>query len=360
MKRRENWFRTIEFRNPQWIPTKLRALPATWKKYRENLESIVDEYPFCRFERTKAGLLTGGFDSFTSNPKNGYDSISPAYQEGFYDDPWGCKWKNPQDGMVGIVLDYPLEDWENLSNYEFPDPRDPGWHGRQNWDQVQEYIDTVKEIGDISIGTLPHGFLFLRVSYLRGFENFMKDFFRNQRHLQQLIERLVEWNIARVEEWGKLNIDILYAGDDLGGQDKLLINPDLFRDYIKPAYKRIFNHAREQGIITYFHSDGHILDVAEDLLECDIDIIQPQVGPNTVDGIADYFKGNICIDLDLDRQLFLLATPEQLKEHIATVVNKLSSKKGGLMLEANVGPEVPLENIRAICEAFAEHRILNR
>jgi len=44
-----------------------------------------------------------------------------------------------------------------------------------------------------------------------------------------------------------------------------------------------------------------------------------------------------------------------VKNHISEIVKKLGSKEGGLMIIAGVYPDVPLENIEALCEAMEEH-----
>lgn len=219
MNRNENRLRTIKFRKPEWIPTKLRVLPAAWRKYGKELESLLNKYPFCKFERTQAGLLSGGFDTFLEKPKNDYESFEPAYRKGYS---WGCKWKNPQDGIVGIVAENPVKSRDDFQKYEMPEPTAPGWHGKQNWPQVKRYVSRAKDTGDLVIGTLPHGFLFLRMTYLRGFETLMKDFARNEDLVKQLVAKLVEWNISRIRYWDELGIDILAGGDNLVGQDKLL------------------------------------------------------------------------------------------------------------------------------------------
>ena len=45
-------------------------------------------------------------------------------------------------------------------------------------------------------------------------------------------------------------------------------------------------------------------------------------------------------------------TPDQIEAHIAEGFEGLYLKKGGLMLQAECAPDVPLENIEAICRAM--------
>jgi hypothetical protein len=67
-------------------------------------------------------------------------------------------------------------------------------------------------------------------------------------------------------------------------------------------------------------------------------------------------KGKVCVDLDLDRQLFPFATPQQVDDHIKECVTELGSPEGGLWLKAECGPDVPLENIEAVCTAMERYR----
>ena len=56
--------------------------------------------------------------------------------------------------------------------------------------------------------------------------------------------------------------------------------------------------------------------------------------------------------LDLDRQLFPFATPSEIVDHIGETHATLSSPQGGLILYAECEPDVPMENIEAICSAL--------
>jgi len=133
------------------------------------------------------------------------------------------------------------------------------------------------------------------------------------------------------------------------------MSPEHFRKYLKPCYAQIFGMCRDAGIHVYFHSDGHILEVIDDLIECGVTVINPQIRANTLDGLVEVCKGKVCVNLDLDRQLFPFCTPKDIDEHIREAVVKLGSKQGGLMLVAECEPDVPLENIEAICQALEKY-----
>jgi len=64
----------------------------------------------------------------------------------------------------------------------------------------------------------------------------------------------------------------------------------------------------------------------------------------------------MCINLDLDEQMFAFCKPEDIREQVKEVVEKLYSPQGGLMVYGEPSPDVPLENIEAICSALEEFR----
>ncbi len=64
----------------------------------------------------------------------------------------------------------------------------------------------------------------------------------------------------------------------------------------------MFGAAREHGVHVFLHSDGHILEIAEDLVKAGVSILNPQDLVNGVENIKNKLKGRVCIDIDIDRQ----------------------------------------------------------
>ncbi len=85
-----------------------------------------------------------------------------------------------------------------------------------------------------------------------------------------------------------------------------------------------------------------------------MNINNPQIRANTLEGLVRVAKGKVCILLDLDRQLFPFAEPEQLKAHVREAVDKLRMDEGGLMLSAECPLGMSLDRIEAIFEVLEE------
>jgi hypothetical protein len=104
------------------------------------------------------------------------------------------------------------------------------------------------------------------------------------------------------------------------------------------------------------HSDGHIAEIIPDLVDCGVNVINPQVRANGLEALAEACRGKVCVDLDLDRQLFPFCTPQEIDDHVRQAVETLGSPEGGLWLKAEIGFDVPLENVEAICAALEKYR----
>ena len=314
MTHEENYYRTVEFRYPEWIQCSVSLMPATWSKYREDLEDIVLKHP----------IIFGNYEKGSKD----FDSFGTAYQEGEYTDVWGCVWANIQGGLDGQVIGHPIEYWSALETCQPP-----------------------------TSGGIAHGFMFQRLYYMRGFENLMIDFAEDPPQLHQLIDMVFSYNMAFVNKTLEGKPKIVHFGDDLGNQIRLPMSPEHFRKYLKPCYAKLYGACRDAGAHVYMHSDGHLLGIIPDLIECGVTILNPQIRANTLDGLVRECKGKVCVNLDLDRQLFPFCTPEEIFEHIEEATVKLSSKEGGLMLHAECEPDVPLENIEAICQTLEKCRL---
>jgi len=334
---RENHLRCIEFRRPKWIPVVVYFLPAALHRHRERLEDLILRHPviFGPYRR-------GSID---------FDSFGPAYAEGFYVDNWGCTWQNILPGMEGQPVGHPLADYSLLDSYRPPDPLTQAERGpRPDWEQVAAQVEKARQDGKLVWG---HGDRFFeRLHFLRGFSALMIDFVEYPPELNRLIEMVLQYNLALVHKWLSLRPDIMSFGDDLGTQNAAMVSPETFRRHLKPAYARMFQPCREAGAHVRLHSDGCILELVDDLIDAGVTVLNPQVRANTLEGLRRTCKGRVCIHLDLDRQLFPFATPKQIREHVEEAVEVLASPEGGLALYAEIGPDVPLENIEAVCSAL--------
>ncbi len=345
---RENYLRSVEFKSPEYIPCRVIITWPIWNTYRKKLEEIAIKHP----------LIFPDFklESIQYDDKTGVLRVNRSIK-----DPFGCIWKFNIKGYQGQVVKHPLEDWKDFKNYEFPNPEDglpsEGSDKLTPWNTIFENLEKLKAENNLVRISLMHGFFFQRLYYLRGFTNLMKDFLTRPSQIYDLIEKLTEYILDLVKillKFGK--IDVIYFGDDLGTQTRMPISPATFKEFIYPSYRRIFQQIRRMGTHVYFHSDGHIIEVIDQLINAGVSILNIQDRVNGLDNLNSLCKGRICIDVDVDRQhLVPFGRPKEIKEHIKHIVEKLAMKEGGLMIESEVHPPTPLRNIMAVVEAMEQY-----
>ncbi|HEX2951979.1 MAG TPA: uroporphyrinogen decarboxylase family protein, partial [Armatimonadota bacterium] len=212
------------------------------------------------------------------------------------------------------------------------------------------------------LGYLPHGFMFLRLCDLRGFEEAMVDFAEEPEELRMLIDIVLGHNLKELDVMltRPYPDGIIAFGDDLGMQAALPMRPDTWRKYLKPCFMTMYQRCHQAGLHVYMHTDGHIIEIIPDLVECGVNVVNPQFRANGLANLVATCKGKVCIDLDLDRQMLPFATPEQIDAHVLEAVEAMAMPEGGLWLRGECAPDVPLENIDALCTAMEKYRAYYR
>ena len=333
MNERENFLRAIEFRYPEWIPCSVSFLPRPWIVYGTALEEIVLAHPrlFPNYEKGSGPRAQAG----------------NAYKEGAYwTDAWGCVWKNIHEGMEGQVIEHPLADWSALAGYQPPDPL----LGR-DWDAAARRVEEARRQGKLVGGDGER--LFDRMYFLRGWQDLMIDIATEPPELFRLIEMLEEYEMVLTQKWLALGVDIMSYHTDFATQRGLMISPAKFRKLLKPMFTHLFQTCRKAGVHVHLSSDGRTVDIVDDLLDCGVSSHDPQLGANTLEGIVQAYRGKLCARVDLDRQSFPFLTPQQMKEQVKQVVDRLALPEGGLMVNGEISSEqIPLENVEALCEAM--------
>lgn len=340
---RENYLKTLEFRYPEWIHCEIYFTPLAWKTYRKDLERVVLAHPRI-FPEHKEGSVN-------------FDEMPLGYHQGErFRDNWGCLWYNRQEGIEGQVVEHPLSDWNSLAVYQPPDPLTQEERGEEirDWEKIGKDIAERKDSGLPAVGFGER--LFDRLYFLRGFENLMVDIAIDDPHLPKLIKMLEEYETRLVNKWLSTGVDVMYFHTDIGTQESLMINPAKFRRYIKPMFKRIFQTCRKAGVHVFLSSDGRLLEIVDDLIECGVSLHDPQLRANTLKGIAGAYKGKLCANLELDSQAFPFATVAEIRGQVKEVVDVMADPKGGLMLLAGIyDGNVPLKNIASICKAMEDY-----
>jgi len=271
-----------------------------------------------------------------------------AGQVGEFADEFGILWKKTNPDYVGQPVRGPLEDLRMLDTYVFPDA---GANGRFDAAAIEDAIAGNPERFIRAYA----GHLFEPLQWLRGTTNLLMDLYDEDRArlLEDLLERMTDYVVQTVRNWRPFRVDGIWFMDDWGSNRQLLIDPQKWRTFFKPRYRRIIREIHECGWPAEMHSDGYIFPIIPDLIELGLDVLNPQHNLMGNREVRELCFGKICIRSDIDCQMVLpFASAEEVRRHVREVVRDFKHPDGGLILHGEVEIGVPFENYRAMYEEF--------
>lgn len=192
---------------------------------------------------------------------------------------------------------------------------------------------------------------------VRGYEPFLTDLLTQRDWSEWILDRYCDNNVLLAAAAARAGYDCITTGDDVANQNAMMFHPDLWREIMKPRWARVIAAAREHNpeVHIWYHSDGNVWDILDDLVEIGITILNP-VQPECMDllSIRKRFGKRLAFDGCIGTQTtFPFGTPDEMRETVKRVATGLDGLNGGLMLAPThvLEPEVPPENIVAFFEA---------
>jgi hypothetical protein len=334
MQSHERVKRAIHFEGPDRAPISHAVLPAAQLKYGAALDEILAEY-----------REDFGWDYMQDLPEDEYPAL---YKGGRNVDDFGTVWYGEWKGICAIPVEWPIKDLDgNYDAYRWPDDFTAGPpQGRQYSGHMCGFDDRWYARGAWIT-------YFEQMQQLCGMENFLMSVATESRGFYRLLDDMLAFNLRWIDKWLELPYDGLHFADDWGGQTGLMIRPETWRRIFKPRYAEMFRRTREGGMDVWYHTDGHINEIFGDLIEIGVDVINCQVPVVGHDWIAANVRGKVAIRTDIDRQHVMpFGSPAQVKEEVQRVFEACGTAQGGVVACGEVGPDVSLENIRAMYEAF--------
>jgi len=265
-------------------------------------------------------------------------------------DQWGIKWV--KEGPFNQISQYPLSDVpdKEIFKYKFP------------VDKIPELLQNMKPVEamreEYFIGCDVSPCLFELICRLRNMENAILDFLVNPEIMDYLLEGACDFGIKLSQEAvNKFELDWLWTGDDVGGQQAMIMDPELWRTMLKPRLKKIIDVGKQQGLWIAYHSCGEVRPIIPDMIEIGIDVLNPVQsncpGMNPLE-LKKEFGKELTFMGGIDTQRLLPnGSVHEVRMETEKIIDGMMSDGGGYILAAShtVPPETPVENIFALYES---------
>lgn len=283
------------------------------------------------------------------------EGIVHEHEGDSHTDYWGIRWQ--REGAFNQIVHAPLAqaDRETCLAYQLP------------WQQVDVLLalmePVVAQSEDYFIGCDVSPCVFEMYARIRGLEAAALDLALDAELATTLMSRCADFSVLLSEKaCAQYPLDWLWLGDDVAGQQALMMSPEMWRDMIKPLMKRIADVGKANGLPVANHCCGALAPIIPDLIEIGIDILNPVQcncpGMNPVDLKKEYgdrlsFMGGV----DTQDLLPNGSADEVYRETVA-LIEGMTCDGGGYILAAShaVPPETPDENIFAMYAAAGVSR----
>jgi uroporphyrinogen decarboxylase len=191
---------------------------------------------------------------------------------------------------------------------------------------------------------------------LFGMQKFLLNMHMNPELTHAVVERITDFFLEvnrRMFDAVGGKADIFYMWDDIAHQNGLFMKPELWREYFKPSYARLYGLAKKFNLKIMHHICGAIRPLIPELIELGLDILDPVqvrspgMSPDELKAIYGSklsFRGAVDV-----QQTLPFGTADQVREEVRERIRILGEGGGYILASSHtLLMDVPIENILAM------------
>ena len=160
--------------------------------------------------------------------------------------------------------------------------------------------------------------IFEQCHFLMGFEDTLMNFLLEPEYMHELVDAVAEYRFQYTKLLvDNLKPDVILSHDDWGSKRSLFMQPDIWREFFKEHYRRIYGYMKEHGVIILHHADSFCEPIVEDMVDVGIDVWQGVLPENDIVRLQKELDGRMVlmggIDATIDRKD---ATDEEIRADV--------------------------------------------
>jgi len=279
--------------------------------------------------------------------------------DGDYKDEWGIGWKIVEYktkygiGKYTEISENPLSEDNAIITYTPPDPS-----------VEKRYIPSkrlIEEYGkEYPIMGVIVCTIFETAWALRGLDKLLIDFITNENLANKILDIPFNYHMYAGKKLVDMGVDIIWTGDDIGGQKGMLISPNIWRKYLKPRMAKLYSELKKinPDLKIAYHSDGSIYAIVDELVEIGLDILNP-IQPKCMDPyyLKKRYGKNLSFWGTIDIQETLpFGTAREIEDEVKERIRYMGPGGGFIISPThNIQIDTPLKNFFTFWEAAEKY-----
>jgi uroporphyrinogen decarboxylase len=177
------------------------------------------------------------------------------------------------------------------------------------------------------------GKIFTLTWMLMGFNNFATKLILDERLVADVVQKVAEIQLDCLDRILEMpHVGGVWMVDDLAFGTGPMIAPEAFRTHFFPWYRKIAERSHKRDLLVFFHSDGDLLKLMEDLIDIGVDVLHP-IDPHCMDikTVKESFGDRLCIIGNVSNELLRSASPVEIEDRVRYLMENVAPG-GGYML----------------------------
>ena len=186
-----------------------------------------------------------------------------------------------------------------------------------------------------------------------GIETFSR-ILANHKKIKKVFDDRGSFTLDMVKILAENDSQIVLLWDDYGFKNGLFMSPDNYRKYVFPWLKRICEGAHKRDCKIFLHSDGDLLEIFEDIINCGVDTINP-LESTTANPEYDIFKLNqkygdkITFSGNLSPVMLALGEIAEIVTYAKKLIRELAPGGGYIFSSGHsINPAVTIDRFEAM------------
>jgi hypothetical protein len=164
-----------------------------------------------------------------------------------------------------------------------------------DWSKVIEKAESIDRQESLVTVFMISG-IFERLHMLLGFEDALIGFYDQPEAMLELCNALGDHRVRHAQMLvDKLHPDAVLSHDDWGTKYSMFINPDIWRQFIKPQFKKLYDYFHSEGVVVVHHADSFLEPIVQDMVEIGVDIWQGTLPENDIPKLQSELAGKMTL-----------------------------------------------------------------